>query len=344
MNPPDRQRLKLASYILQQVAQQIPGHNDRIASLTRDVASLASDLGQAQQRLQICHGRGWQYAARQQAQTLACLCREIASTTGQLQELAQSASTPPDPTPLSVREILSDLDQLETEFDHVELDAKNHTITVRTEDITLEGLYLGPFEIVLKLSDLPQARRKLVYKIIATDAHPASSNESVTHPHVRDEELCEGDATVPIRNALAGGRICDFFMLVRSVLTTYNAGSPYVALDDWDGVSCHDCGSTVERDDVSYCQDCEHDLCSDCMSYCRACDESACRNCLEDCSACGDALCRRCRKECQACGKLTCGACLEENLCPACREKVENKDDSAEPTESNVSAQPAQAA
>ena len=57
-----------------------------------------------------------------------------------------------------------------------------------------------------------------MYRVVALDPHPAGSDESVTHPHVRDEQLCAGDAAAAIRSALAGGRICDFFLLVRSVL------------------------------------------------------------------------------------------------------------------------------
>ena len=71
--------------------------------------------------------------------------------------------------------------------------------------------------------------------------------------------------------ALAGGRICDFFLLVRSVLTCYNPDSAYVSLDNWHGVSCYECGYTTCPDDLSYCTTCDRDFCSDCASYCRRC-------------------------------------------------------------------------
>ena len=66
--------------------------------------------------------------------------------------------------------------------------------------------------------------------MIAEDPHPAHSDDSVTHPHVQSEGVCEGDAKLPIRNALSQLRLLDFFQIVGSLLRTYNSGSPYVAL------------------------------------------------------------------------------------------------------------------
>jgi hypothetical protein len=43
------------------------------------------------------------------------------------------------------------------------------------------------------------------YRVIAKDAHPAESRENVTHPHVMDEVLCEGDGKHGIRRALSEG-------------------------------------------------------------------------------------------------------------------------------------------
>ena len=94
MNPPDRQRLKLASYIVEQVTQHIPAHGDRITSLVSDVVSLTGDLGCAHRRLEICQTRDWDHAARQQGQALQRLCNEIISTAANLRELSQNASAP----------------------------------------------------------------------------------------------------------------------------------------------------------------------------------------------------------------------------------------------------------
>ena len=88
----------------------------------------------------------------------------------------------------------------------------------------------------LHLNRLGESQRGTAYSIIALDPHPAASNDSVTHPHISDGELCAGDAGAAIRAALGAGRIADVFQLVHSVLTTYNPGCPYAFMDAgrWD--------------------------------------------------------------------------------------------------------------
>lgn len=325
--PPDP-RLKFASVIHQQLAAAPITGTDRAAELGAEMRSLQQSMCAAQRRLDYCQQHAWPHAARQQVQVLARMCSATITTAGALQEALGQMSIPA-PAPQSLREILQDLQQLETEFDAVVLNLKEHTISVSTEPITLDELYLGPFQIVLKLGG--QTRRRWNYQVIATEPHPASCNDAVTHPHVRDQELCEGDATVPLRQALAQGRIYDFFVLVRSVLNTYNRASPYVAIDDWEGLSCHDCGSVVASDDSRYCEACGCDFCDDCVSYCRSCDETRCQGCLEECVACSEATCRRCLRACKDCGQRVCDGCLEENLCPACREKDQVSDEPVQP-------------
>ena len=88
---------------------------------------------------------------------------------------------------------------------------------------------------------------------------PLRSNEDVTHPHVSDEAVCEGDGRVPIRKALEQGRLLDFFVIVRNLLQTYNSGSPFVSLDDWEGIRCADCGASAGEDERWTCVKCESD-------------------------------------------------------------------------------------
>ncbi len=100
-------------------------------------------------------------------------------------------------------------------------------------------VYLGEFEIQLQLAGQGESHdHEELYRIVAVDPHPATSDESVTHPHVRDECLCAGEAGAAICSALTSGRICDFFLLVRSVLKEYNPKSPFVPLDKWNGICC----------------------------------------------------------------------------------------------------------
>ena len=145
-------------------------------------------------------------------------------------------------------DIYADLVALDEEFAEVSFDRRGQTISVTTEPIELEGVYLGPFEIRLDWSDLAEGHPGN-YRVIAVDANPAAANESVTHPHVQDEAVCEGEGRQPIRKALEQGRLLDFFVIVANLLRTYNSDSPYVSLSDWHGVECADCGTTVSDDD-----------------------------------------------------------------------------------------------
>ena len=139
------------------------------------------------------------------------------------------------------------------------------------------------------------------YRVVARDPNPAARNDSVTHPHVQDEMLCEGDGRSAIRAALAQGRIFDFFLLVSQVLHTYARGSAYVEMDDWSGVSCSDCGTTMSPDDSYCCQRCGSELCGDCRRSCAGCEESHCSGCLSQCPECEMDFCRGCLEVCPGC-------------------------------------------
>ena len=58
---------------------------------------------------------------------------------------------------------------------------------------------LGPFKIVLDWSDLSATKPD---QVIALEPNGAAGDDDVTHPHVHDRTLCEGEGRVPIRNAL----------------------------------------------------------------------------------------------------------------------------------------------
>src|ERR1035437_6974692 len=256
MKPPERQRHRLAQYILQQIERRDRIEPERLSSRLTDTQELFGQLQVTARRLDYCARKGWQVAAQIQREAITQWAAELISRATELQGIASPPGRPEHPT---LRDLVSELLQLEEEFDDVAFDPKSHTVTVCLEPVTLKDIYLGPFKVELDLRSL--CRRERAYKVIAIDPHPASSNDNTTHPHVRDEELCEGDAKPGINSALRAGRLCDFFMLVRSVLQTYNPSSPYVALDNWDGVACHDCGYVAGDDDRRDCDGCDHAFC-----------------------------------------------------------------------------------
>lgn len=359
MKPPDKLLLRLAQGLLGRgLAPQDHDYAQRMAELDGTVLDLQRGLV----RWQICRTRGWCSAAQQTGEELLRWLGQLSAQAATQANILRAELDHPV-IPPTLRSVYEDLRQLYDEFDPVTVDLRGRTVAVETEPITLEDRYLGPFKIELDLKALQRGVRHGVYKAIALDPHPAGSRENVTHPHVRDQELCEGDATAAVRSALSEGRLCDFFTVVRSVLQTYNAGSPYVALDQWDGLACHDCGDTMDSDDSQYCESCNHDFCESCMSYCRVCEESACRscldtcgncdkstcsdclsdcalcgkprckNCLDQCNACHQEVCADCRDVCEACDQPMCSRCLKDDLCPACREKAEKDHDDSEPSD-----------
>ena len=134
----------------------------------------------------------------------------------------------------------------------------------------------------------------------------------------------------PSTSAAGKYRVCDAFLLVRSVLETYNSSSPYVSLDNWEGIACYDCGYTVPEEEIYYCEHCDREFCSECFGYCSHCETSLCRGCLTTCPECEQDRCENCMATCQACGESICIGCLQEELCPACTQESEDLQDEIE--------------
>jgi hypothetical protein len=328
MKPPDHQLLKLAVVILASVRSTATQQLCDLRSEIHDLRSACQRIEPLQRLLGICQEKQWNVAGRSIQDRIAYETGDLTTAAAKVAGLCKAHSdTAPAAPQTTLRDVVGELSQLDEEFDGYEYDAKAKTLTVKTDSITLEDVHLGPFAIELDLT-VTAGSRHLRYSVKALDPNPAGSNDSVTHPHVRDEALCEGEATIPIKAALESGRVCDFFVLVRSVLQNYNPGSTHVALDSWNGTSCHDCGYV--SDDTSYCDGCNNDFCEDCFSYCHSCDTSMCRGCLEKCAACEDLTCRDCRKSCKTCREITCTDCLEDDLCPTCREKAEEEHEQRE--------------
>jgi len=244
-----------------------------------------------------------------------------------LGNILQQLPSPMDrPSSASALDIYRDIVALYDEFDDVSWDLRAKTLSVNTTDIVLKEVFLGPFEIRLDFSGLPVAD----YEVIAQDPHPAASDESVTHPHVQDKQPCEGDARMPIRQALNEGRLANFFLIVRNLLNTYNSESPFVSLENWDGVTCQDCGATVGEDNRSVCEACGADLCDYCYASCSACECVYCSQCLETCAGCDESICKYCLKPCSKCGEWFCPECLsEKGVCETCHEQNQHEDQTA---------------
>ena len=231
----------------------------------------------------------------------------------------------------TAKDVVKDLIALDSDFADLELAFAEQTISVTTDPIELEETYLGSFTIVLEIRYLGQTRP---YRVVAVDPNPACSCDSTTHPHVQNEELCEGEGQKPIENALKSGRLFDFFMIVNQVLHTYNAGSAYVSLSDWSGTECRDCGSTVDDDELSSCSRCEAQICGECTCSCERCNEAYCDDCVTACEGCQDNYCGSCIESCDRCDKPFCENCLTEGTCDDC---IDNKEETKTPEDDNPS-------
>jgi len=317
--PVDRLLLRLACCIQNELLKLNLSRIEVVERAIGEVLDLAGRLKALQRRLALCRSRGWSGGIAPLMEEVEQLARDVPYVATDLDRARQAAAWASP----SLRDIYLDLKQAEDEFGELAYDLKEQTLSVTTEVIELEGVYLGPFEIRLDIRRLGEARGT-PYEIEALDPHPATSNEAVTHPHVSDGRLCAGDGGAAIQAALAAGRIFDFFSLVQAVLTNYNPQSPYVSLDEWGGIACHECGYAASQDDVYWCSVCENDFCQDCSSYCSRCNETVCRTCLETCSVCEESVCPGCLDTCPRCGRELCRTCLEEDQCP-CQE--EEKDD-----------------
>jgi len=268
-------------------------------------------------RIGRAHERGWHFAAGRLQRDLQFglnrLEQELANVRNSLETVTGHVVL------ATVGDLYRDFIWLQQEFDDVSWDLHRQTLSVTTEPIVLEEVSLGRFEIRLDWEDLTTPSP---YSIIAVDANPAASDESVTHPHVQTEKLCEGDAHLPICRALADGRFADFFVVVSRTLHTYNSSSPFVDLDRWCGVTCEDCGSSVGEDDYWVCESCSSRLCDDCRVSCEGCSDAFCSQCVTTCECCEVDHCNGCFATCAACQERVCPNCLEDNgKCRSCYAK-----------------------
>jgi hypothetical protein len=283
-------------------------------------------LVQMQQRLHrlleqmgLARRRGLLLAEARLGQAVPVVLRELQHLLGQIQ------AAPVPPIQLSTADLLAELQQLEEEFECVEVTARS--LWVQTEAITLEEVELGPFRIHLALDRLRACPGSL--RIEALEPNPPAADQAVTHPHVKHEELCAGEAVVPISLALRSGRLADAMCLVRSVLSTYNSSSPHVALEEWQGLLCADCDRRVHHDDLCTCRACGHEYCSDCIGSCDVCDDSCCSSCLDTDDTTGTVCCPDCREVCSICHRTVHSEHFDEEhqCCPACLDSLNKEND-----------------
>lgn len=284
-------------------------------------------LRKLERQIDAARRRGWHRAAAQLRERLICQLLRFGQRLFDLSASLHSGAQRQLP---KSTELFRQIKDLQTEFGDVSCQLQEGQLRVATESIDLEGVSLGSFEIRL---DWRQPRARRTYQVVAMDPNPSCSNSAVTHPHVQNDELCEGDGIEAIRAALDEGRIYDFFLIVSRVLETYCPDSAYAPLDTWYGLPCTDCGAAVHEDYRTYCGSCDDPVCDGCIGSCEGCSGGLCSSCTSSCKECHQPYCRACLEECSGCQADVCGACLDERLCRQCRQDQENEEPDEAPNE-----------
>jgi hypothetical protein len=311
--------------LLLHAAESIRSHLFRLSRTSADIylpEEHWSDCQSLVRQLRWAVNRGWNNC---QTLLIERLEQRLTSCVERMQRaVGQLSIRSPKARPPALGTIFGELCALSDEFDGFAVDLTKATVLATTERVVLEDIDLGPFEIRLDWKRIGERR---CYRVIALEPNPACEASDVTHPHVKSEQLCEGEGQEAIRRALLSGRLSDFFQVVTQILHTYNGGSAYTSLSEWEGVSCGDCGQFVSEDDRSYCEHCDQDLCVNCLEPCAGCEYRFCHSCTDPCHFCDSRLCPSCRRSCDRCERVCCASCLSENnLCGECQDQESNED------------------
>jgi len=216
-------------------------------------------------------------------------------------------------------------------------------ICLVTDYIEIEGVDLGRFLIRLVLRWVGCERANRIYYVEALDPNPCGADPELTHPHVSNDILCEGDGQAAITSALGNYMLLDFFRAVEGILNNYNPSGAYHSIEDWGGFECEYCGRRFSEDEIYACGECGGCFCTNHIAICNACQETYCLGCLvtcegcrrffcgshiaahcnrcdiplcvdcvESCEDCQGIFCSDCLAECEKCGKLICEDCSKQ--------------------------------
>ena len=296
--------------------------------------------------------RGWTTAARHTGRELLDRLIDLRHTVAEAypglntsRESSGLSANGVHAPPSSPAVLLEELRSLFQEFDDPQHEPRAQTLSIVTEPITLEEVSLGRFRITLHLERLLSGGRMNgdAFDVEALDPNPASGDESIPHPHVRDRSVCLGDATTSIQTALQQGRIADAFRLVERVLLTYNPASPYRLLREWSDIACEDCGERVGSDEIASCSNCGNEVCGGCEQVCDGCESTFCSRCVIRISGGSNGeerrACAECRGHCHACDRIELDSVLDEHdgMCEACdaahQEQIEEDQEEEEEEE-----------
>ena len=281
----DDPKLRMAVHLTAQL-ERYPGLSTLEQAMDR-VVSRISALQSTWRQLQLAASRQWTLSARILQQRLSDQLVDLRNYCNHPQAGLQESQ---HRVSVKTRTIHEELVACQEQFNQFSIEKA--IVSVVTDPIELEGNNLGRFRIEIDTSRCSNHQPLHGIQTIALDPNPAANDESITHPHVRDDLLCLGEASVPLFHALEDGRLFDAFQLIDRMLHTYNEGSAYLTLEDWNGRTCEECGRSSSEEDMSYCERCGNGLCSRCQVVCDHCGNPYCFSHTDELG--DERLCSRC--------------------------------------------------
>jgi hypothetical protein len=131
-----------------------------------------AEMASQSKKLGISLTHNWFFAAKK--------CRTgVSRSLDDLQYLMQKAKqfvNEPVPEIPNVSFLIEELRGLQLEFGDIDYNYEKNTLSVVTESITLEDVYLGAFKIQLNLNKLSELYSDRAYYVIALNPNPAATD------------------------------------------------------------------------------------------------------------------------------------------------------------------------
>lgn len=296
-----------------------PRHISQVKNLLHEISTWT-------QRLEITKANGWESATRfLKNNMINGLVRKITNNFAAMEtELSEEneISVP------SIKFLWQEIKSLNGLFE--DSDFRNGRLSVTTKPIVLEHdgetLGLGRFKIIIDFkTDIAARSYEHMIYMEALEPNCSPGEDNLVHPHVRGNEPCLGEAVGLMQEPFVQGQIESVFLILNSMLKTYNPISPYRTMEEWydEAHECSWCGNGLGEDEGYCCNDCGTSICDSCCWWCARCEEYYCESHSGfRCGWCEDTICGGCyHNECKVCVASLCESCIHgccDTYCEDC--------------------------
>ena len=156
-----RKQFWFANHILNALSRQLHCQYNDILTKTQKLQKKLQEVTAETRKIQKANDRQWLAAAGKSKSRLERTLSDLPFLISNAKQLLDKRvnSTP------TFRDLLAEFAQLEDEFCCVEFDFENKTLSITTESISLDDIYLGEFKIQLYIDKLTEARRELIARL-----------------------------------------------------------------------------------------------------------------------------------------------------------------------------------